>query len=110
MGQFVKGEVVVLPFPFSDLTRSKRRPALVLATLPGNDLILCQITSVDRADPWAIPLRASDMSNGALEQTSYIRPSRLFTADSKIIIYRVGQVHSNVLVTVVKKIVQILEG
>lgn len=44
MATFVKGDVVVVPFPFSDLTRAKRRPALVVAELEGDDLILCQIT------------------------------------------------------------------
>jgi len=43
--RFVKGDVVVVPFPFSDLTGAKRRPALVLAELDGEDRILCQITS-----------------------------------------------------------------
>jgi len=43
--KFVKGEVVVIPFPFSDLTQAKRRPALVVTRLEGDDLILCQITS-----------------------------------------------------------------
>ena len=45
MARFVKGDVVVVPFPFSDLTQTKRRPALVIANLSGDDLILCQITS-----------------------------------------------------------------
>ena len=49
MGRFVKGDVVVVPFPFSDLTWVKRRPALVLAELEGDDLILCQITSQSRS-------------------------------------------------------------
>jgi len=42
MERFVRGDVVVVPFPFSDLTQAKRRPALVIAELEGNDLILCQ--------------------------------------------------------------------
>jgi mRNA-degrading endonuclease toxin of MazEF toxin-antitoxin module len=53
MGRFVKGDVVVLNFPFSDLTGTKRRPALVLSDLTGNDIILCQITSIATKD-WAI--------------------------------------------------------
>lgn len=39
MAGFVKGDVVVVPFPFSDLSRAKRRPALVVAELEGEDRI-----------------------------------------------------------------------
>ncbi len=39
------GDVVVLPFPFSDLSESKVRPAVVLARANKSDWILCQITS-----------------------------------------------------------------
>ncbi len=41
MGRFVKGDVVVVPFPFFDLDQAKRRPALVVAELEGDDRILC---------------------------------------------------------------------
>ncbi|MCC7174981.1 MAG: type II toxin-antitoxin system PemK/MazF family toxin [Bryobacterales bacterium] len=58
MGQSVKGDVVVLNFPFSDLSQTKRRPALVLAALQGDDLILCQITSQAREDAHSIRLDA----------------------------------------------------
>jgi hypothetical protein len=54
MGRFVKGDVVVTPFPFSDLSDSKRRPALVAAALKGGDVILCQITS---AEPLEMSIR-----------------------------------------------------
>lgn len=64
MGRFVKGDVVVLPFPFSDLSAAKRRPALVLAGLPGDDIILCQITSRAVSNPYAIPLSSSDFTAG----------------------------------------------
>lgn len=46
MGRFIKGDILVVPFPFSDLSQSKKRPALVIANIEeGNDLILSQITS-----------------------------------------------------------------
>lgn len=51
----MKGDVVVVPFPFSDLTQAKRRPALVVAVLEGDDLLLCQITSQRVTDSYAIP-------------------------------------------------------
>lgn len=56
MEKFVKGDVVVVPFPFSDLTEAKRRPALVLAELDGEDRILCQITRQQFRDRYAAPI------------------------------------------------------
>lgn len=43
MAKFVKGDVVVIPFPFSDLSGNKRRPALVIADIQGTYIILCQV-------------------------------------------------------------------
>ena len=92
MAAFVKGEIVVLPFPFSDLSSSKRRPALVLADLEGNDVILCQITSKNTKDKNAISLLKSDLISGSLLVDSNIRPNRLFTADKQIIAYTLGKI------------------
>jgi len=80
----VKGDVVVVPFPFSDLSQAKRRPALVVSELEGDDLILCQITSQRIRDSYAIPLEDKDFETGGLRQKSNIRPNRLFTADQPL--------------------------
>lgn len=109
MGRFVKGDVIILPFPFSDLSKAKRRPALVLASFPGDDIILCQITSVDRADPWAIPLTDADLQEGTLGRKSFIRPTRLFTADSNIVLNRVGQIKRTLLNRVIERVVEIIK-
>ena len=97
MGKPVVGEVVVIPFPQTDLARGKRRPALVLANLPGDDLILCQITSRQRSDGFSIPLNSSDFEQGKLHQQSFIRPQRLFTVEATVILYSVGKIHSSKL-------------
>lgn len=110
MAKFVKGEVVVVPFPFSDLSQAKRRPALVVATLTGDDLILCQITSQTIKDAYALPLSDSDFSDGGLKQPSNIRPNRLFTADNRIILYRVGKLGENKLDRVIDKIIEIIRN
>ena len=107
MVRFVKGDVVVVPFPFSDLTQAKRRPALVIAQLEGNDRILCQITSQHVRDPYAIELNDSDFEMGALKQKSNIRPSRMFTCDKGIILYRIGQLKSANKTEVIEKVVEI---
>ncbi|MDO9289346.1 MAG: type II toxin-antitoxin system PemK/MazF family toxin [Thermodesulfovibrionales bacterium] len=69
MAKFVKGDVVVVPFPFSDLTQSKRRPALVISKLESDDLILCQITSQSIKDSYAVSLDDKDFETGGLKQT-----------------------------------------
>lgn len=75
MEKSVKGDVVVLPFPFSDLSASKKRPAVVVATLSGDDVILCQITSEARVDEYSIILAKGDFEQGSLHVTSTIRPN-----------------------------------
>ena len=72
MARFVKGDVVVIPFPFSDLSQSKRRPALVIAPLEGHDAILCQVTSRSVKDQYAIALDETDFVSGSLKQPSNI--------------------------------------
>ena len=109
MAKFVKGDVVVIPFPFSDLSQSKRRPALVLAVLQGDDLILCQITSKSIKDNYAIPVDENDFESGSLNQESNIRPNRLFTADNHIILYRIGNMKIIKLNQVIDKVVEIIK-
>jgi len=109
MAKFVKGEVVVIPFPFSDLSGSKRRPALVLADLPGDDLLLCQITSQSSKDVHAIPLLVTDFVNGSLPVDSFIRPTRLFTADRNIIIRRAGLVRAKTINDVTQTVIEIIQ-
>ncbi len=108
MGAFVKGDVVVVPFPFSDLSATKKRPALVVATLTGNDVILCQITSQAMTDAYAVSIVDGDFSNGSLRQVSNVRPNRLFTAEAGIILYRVGTVSADKMQEIVMKLVQII--
>ncbi len=110
MGKFVKGDVVVVPFPFSDLSASKKRPALVITALTGNDVVLCQITSQTVSDSYAIPLIDTDFVSGGLRQSSNVRPNRIFTADSNIVLYRAGQLTSDKLREVIARIVQIISA
>ncbi len=107
MGRFVKGDVVVLPFPFSDLTANKKRPALVVVNLMGDDIIVCLITSQTVKDGYAISLSNSDFASGNLKQISNIRPNRVFTADSKIVLYKIGTLERKKIEEVTERIVEI---
>lgn len=104
----MKGDVVIVSFPFTDLTGAKRRPAVVVAEPPGHDSILCLITSSATRDPHAITLTAADFASGMLRSDSYIRPGRLFTADTALIAYRTGRLTSSKLGEVIEAIVEII--
>jgi len=110
MGGFVKSDVVVVLFPFSDLSTAKKRPALVIAPLEGDDVILCQITSRTVRDRYSIPVVEKDFEQGSLRQDSNIRPNRIFTADRRIIQYRAGHLKDPVLHKAIERIIGILTG
>ena len=79
------GMIVAIKFPFSDLSQTKLRPALVLADAGKGDWVLCQITSKPYADPAAVKIDSSSFSSGQLPLVSYVRPGKLFTASEALV-------------------------
>ena len=102
------GSVVLVPFPFSDLSGSKLRPSLVLADAGREDWILCQITSNPYGDPSAISITNNDFEKGSLQRQSYVRPTKLFTANSHLLVSQVGILKTNTLREIISVIVKIL--
>lgn len=85
MEKFTVGTIVLVAFPFSNLKGQKVRPAMVLAIVEFDNLILCQITSKPYSSKRAIGIDLPDFSAGSLPVTSYVRPDKIFTADTTII-------------------------
>lgn len=108
MGAPAAGSVVLVPFPFSDLSHAKLRPAVVLATAEKGDFVLCQVTSNAYADPLAVELDARSFAAGSLHRTSYARPGKLFTANSGLIVREVGVLQPAALDRVVEQVVALL--
>lgn len=108
MGRFIKGDIVVINFPFSDLSGSKRRPALVLSDLDGDEIILCQITSSSKTDKYAITLEDEDFISGKLTAKSIVRPNKIFTADKNLILYVACKINKKKTDTVVKVLTDII--
>jgi len=108
MERFVIGDIVVVPFPYSDLSASKKRQAMVLADLKGDDIILCQITSQFVKDDYAIALDNSGFVKGSLNRPSNIRPNRLFTAEKSIIDRKIGTVKPDVFEKVVDSLFEMI--
>ncbi|MCL2638728.1 MAG: type II toxin-antitoxin system PemK/MazF family toxin [Oscillospiraceae bacterium] len=109
MAKFIKGDIVVVPFPFSDLSSSKKRPALVLAELKGSDMILCQITSQNVKDDNAVTIELSDIEEGSLNAVSNVRPNKLFTADESIISYKIGSLNAIKMSAITKAVIKMFE-
>lgn len=106
----LKGNIVVIRFPFSDFSSFKRRPALVLAAPKGNDSILCQITSKRTRDSYAIPIGNDAFEEGSLKKPSNIRPNKLFTAENSTILYKAGKLEKQKLTQAVGTACSILQG
>jgi len=100
--------VVLVPFPFSDLSASKLRPALVLAYAGREDWICSQITSRPYADPSATELTGDDFSSGSLQRTSYIRPGKLFTAHQSLFRRAAGLVSAQKLAQVREAVIALI--
>ena len=107
MERFVKGDVVVLPFPYTDFSSVKKRPAVVIATIKGNNVILAQITTNQRNDEDLISLTKKDFSSGSLSSDSFIMASLIFTADSSQIEYRAGKITTEKIKEVQNKLVEV---
>ena len=104
---YIKGDVVVIPFPFSDLSGSKRRPALIIASIE-KELILCQITSQPHTG--AIKIKDKDFDSGGLQKISFVRLHKLFTADTDIILSKKGKLKKEVINSVITYVIEILKS
>jgi mRNA interferase MazF len=104
------GGVVLVPFPFSDLSQAKLRPAIVLAGAGRGDWILCQVTSNRYGDLHAIALPQANFMSGSLRLESYARPGKLFTATQALMVAEVGILTPEAVQAVVEAVVSILRS
>ena len=109
MGTLTAGSIILIPFPFSDLSNTKLRPAVVLTTLDKGDCILCQVTSKPY-DNNAIELNQTDFEEGSLQRVSYARPGKLFTANASLLQHRAGQLTNTCFMTVREQVIKTIRG
>lgn len=104
MGKFIAGDIVVVSFPFSDLSGHKLRPALILAQAEFGNLILCQITSKAYTSKNVIKIDSTAFAHGGLPITSYIRPDKIFTAEPIIIERIAGKLRQEIFRVVLRQV------
>ena len=104
MGKFSKGQVIFVSFPFSNLKGNKVRPAVILAEAEFGNVVLCQITSKPYSSKIAIKIELRDFAEGQLTTTSYVRPDKLFTAETSIIQEIVGELNIKTIKGIAQKV------
>lgn len=104
------GAIVLVRFPFSDLSQSKLRPAVVLAHAGRGDQILCQVTSKPYGDAGAVELNDAAFASGSLRVTSYARPGKLFTASDDLVTGQPAVLNPEVFRHVVDAVVDLLRA
>ena len=104
------GAVVLVRFPFSDLSQTKLRPAVVLADVGRGDCILCQITSKPYGDATAIEIDNDAFASGSLRVISYARPVKLFTANQNLITTQVGSLKRDRLRSIAQAVTDIVNA
>jgi mRNA interferase MazF len=109
MEKLVKGDIVVIDFPFSSLKESKRRPALIVKIPSGEDLILCQITSESQEKSVEITLNDKDFYAGKLKRDSYIRIDKIASIEKSLVRYKIGALKEEKFNKILKKIISFLK-
>lgn len=93
MEGFVKGDVAVIEFPYSNLKDAKRRPVLILKIPKGEDVIALQITSASQEKSVEIQIKKEDFKKSSLKKDSYIRIDKIASVDKSLIKYKVGSLN-----------------
>ena len=84
MSEYLPGAIVLVDFPFANLLKTKKRPALVISRPDYGDYILSQITSKEKKTG-SVRIEEEDLQWGSMKQTSYVRYQVLFTSSESLI-------------------------
>ena len=102
----------VVLFPFSDLSQAKIRPAVVLSNTDRTrgDAILCHITGNPYGDRQAVEITDDSFAVGSLDRVSYARPSKLFTANQRLVVSAVGNLKLDFFNRLIETVISVLRS
>ena len=104
-------ELVLLPFPFSDLESKKVRPALIISNNNFNkksdDCLMVPLTSIIKDEPYSIIISQENLSSGKLIKTSRIRIDKIFSIEKNLIIAKIGILNDNIFEKIKSEILKI---
>ncbi|PIO08629.1 growth inhibitor PemK [Candidatus Pacearchaeota archaeon CG10_big_fil_rev_8_21_14_0_10_34_12] len=110
MERFVKGDIVVLDFPFSNLLDVKRRPTMIVKIPKGKDVIVSQITGTSQESSMEIKILRKDFEVGGLKVDSYLRLDKIFSIEKSLIKYKAGTLKEEKFKEILDKICSFLKN
>lgn len=103
-------EIILLPFPFTDLEESKVRPAIIISNdsfnKRSNNCIMVPLTTVIRDVPHSIIIDQEDMSSGKLLKPSMIRIDKVFTIEKKLVVMKIGSLNNTTFKKIKDKLLE----
>lgn len=109
MEKFVRGDVVVMPYPYTNLKETKRRPAVIISKPIERDYIVCPITTQIQKDVYCVGLTNTDFQEGNLTNpTNFIRSNKPFTVDYSVILYKIGTIRDICVQNVIDRLTHFL--
>jgi len=104
---FEQGDVLIVPFPFSDLSSVRQRPVIVVSKTEDNeksdDLITCGITSNLKGREYSIFIDNEDLELGRIPKRSRIKVNKIFTLEKKVVKKKIGKLKASILSKVLEE-------
>ena len=101
-------EIYLLPFPFSDFSSQKIRPAVVLSHNKFNnsskDVIVCGITSQIKQSPYSLTITTQSLQEGELFVTSQIKPDSILKISKNLLFKRIGKVNQETFMKTIERV------
>jgi len=109
--KFKQGEIVLIPFPFSDLSSVKQRPVLIISSTNYNnkaeDVVTCGITSNLKDSEYSMLIESRDLIEGSLPVKSRIKVDKIFTLKQSLIKKKIGRVNKKLFTQLRKEILKL---
>ncbi|CAG5091237.1 Transcriptional modulator of MazE/toxin, MazF [Thermobacillus xylanilyticus] len=111
---YKQGDILLIPFPFTDLSSTKQRPVLVLSNTKYNesnqDIVVAAITSNLTEKEYSILITANDLDEGKLKVDSLIRADKIYTFSNQIVIRKFGHLKAEVYIRVKDQIEKLIRS
>lgn len=101
-------DIILIPFPYSDLSQTKRRPAIILSNGEYNsnnlDIICCAITSNPRSYENSVEIKSKDFESGDLDYDSRVKPNKIFTLNQNMVVKKLAKLNIKKSKEIVKNV------